>query len=509
LKPIVNEKPTDAAQELSPSASPLFAERERRSGTLQYRALLEAAPDAIVVVNQAGTIVLVNEQVGKLFGYRRGELIGQPADILVSEHSRVQSRAHHARFLMPRSERPGLLGQDLFGLRKDGTEFPVEIRLSPVDTKQGILVASAIRDVSVRRKTEEDLRRLAAIVASSDDAIIGKTLEGIITSWNAGAERIYGYPAAEVIGKSIALLFPADRSDEILAILERLKCGKTIRNFVTRRVTKDGEEIEIELTMSPIRDALDRFVGASVIGRDITSYKKTEENLRNKIEQLKGCNEELAQFARITSDGLPEPLRAVTECVQLLATQYKGKLDSGADKLIAAALAGAQSMQRSIRNLTVLTSVGATGTKLTDTSSEDALQQALSDLAGLIVESGALLTHDPLPDVVADNMQLVQLFQNLIEHAIENKGTEKLHIHVSAVENDKERWMFSVRDNGTGIDPRSFERLDRPQELRGTGIDLFVCKKIIERHGGSMSVESELGHGSNFHFELVGSKRQF
>ena len=508
MKPIVNEKPTNDAQELSPSGSPLFAERERRIGAVQYRALLEAAPDAIVVVDQSGTIVLVNAQVGKLFGYRRGELIGQPADILVSEHSRVQNRDHHARFLTPGSERPALLGQELFGLRKDGTEFPVEIRLSPVDTKQGILVASAIRDVSVRRKTEEDLRRFAAIVAFSDDAIIGKTLEGIITSWNAGAERIYGYSADQVIGKSIAVLVPADRSDEIPALLERLKSGKKIRNFVTRRVTKDGEEIQIELTMSPIRDALERIVGASAIGRDITSYKQTERNLTNKVEELKGCNEELAQFAQITSDDLPEPLRAVTECVQLLATRYRGKLDADADKLFATALAGAQSMQRLIGSLTVLTSIGATGTKLIDTSSEDALQQAMSDLAGSIEESGALLTHDPLPDVVADNMQLVQLFQNLIENAIENKGTENPHIHVSAIKNDKQRWIFSVRNNGIGIDPRDFERLDRPQESRGTGIDLLICKKIIERHGSSISVESEPGHGSTFRFELAGSERR-
>jgi PAS domain S-box-containing protein len=476
---------------------------------MQYRALLEAAPDAIVVVNQSGTIVLVNAQVGTLFGYRRGELIGQPAEILVSEHSRAQHRDHHARFLTPRSERPALLGHELFGLRKDGTEFPVEIRLSPVDTKQGTLVASAIRDVSARRKTEEDLRRFASIVAFSDDAIIGKTLEGIITSWNGAAERIYGYPADQVIGKSIDVVVPPDRLDEIPALLERLKCGKRIRNFITRRVTKDGEEIEIELTMSPIRDALDQIVGASSIARDITNSRRTERNLTDKVEELQDCNEGLAQFAQITSEDLPQPLQIVTESVQLLATRYEGKLDPDADKLIAAALAGAQSMQRLIGSLTALTSLGATGMKLIDTSSEDALQQAISDLAGPIEESGAQVTHDPLPDVVADNLQLVQLFQKLIENAIRNKGAENPRIHVSAIKNDKQSWIFSVRNNGVGIDPRNFERLDRPQGLRGTGIDLLICKKIIERHGSSMSVESQLGQGSTFRFELAGSERQY
>jgi PAS domain S-box-containing protein len=483
---------------------------------MQYRALLEAAPDAIVVVNQAGTIVLANEQVGRLFGYRRGELIGKPADILVTEHSRAQHKAHHARFLGARSERPALLGQELFGLRKDGTEFPAEIRLSPLDTKQGILVSSAIRDVSVRRKTEEDLRRLASIVEFSDDAIIGKTLEGIITTWNAGAERIYGYPANEAIGKSIAMLVPAGQPDEIPAIMERLKCGKTTRNFVTRRLTKVGEEIQIELTMSPIRDALDRIVSASAIGRDITRHKKTERDLLNKLDELNRCNEDLAQFAHVASEDLQEPLSMVTGFIQLLATRYRGKLDSDADESIALALAGAQRMQRLIQHLTVLMRVGVTGADLVDTSSEDALQQALVDLAGPVEESGARLTHGPLPDVVGDNMQLVQLFHNLIENAIKYKSAENPRIHISAIRNDKEKWIFSVKDNGIGIDPqnlenisRMFQRRDRHQELSGTGIGLSVCRKIVEHHGSSMSVESQLGHGSTFHFELAGSERQF
>ena len=483
---------------------------------MQYRKLLEAAPDAIVVVDKSGTIVLVNEQVGRLFGYRRGELIGQPADMLVTEHSRVQHNAHHARFLAPRSDRPALLGHEVFGLRKDGTEFPAEIRLSPLDTKQGILISSAIRDVSASRKTEEDLRRLASIVANSDDAIIGKTLEGIITTWNAGAERIYGYPANEAIGKSVTMLTLSGHQDEISAIMERLKCGRTIRNFETRRVTKDGEEIQIELTMSPIRDALDRIVGASTIGRDITRYKKTEKDLTDKVEELKRCNDDLAQFAHIASEDLHEPLRMVTDFVQVLSSRNKEKLDSDTEKFIAAALDGAQRIQRLIRSITVFTRDGKTGTDLVDTSSEDALQQAVVDLADPIKESGALLTHDPLPDVVADNMQLVQLFHNLIENAIKNKGTEKPRIHVSAIEDEKHKWIFSVKDNGVGIDPQKFEnvsgmfeRLDRHQEASRPGIGLSICKKIVERHGGSFSVESQLGHGSTFHFELAGSDRQF
>jgi len=258
---------------------------------MQYRALLQAAPDAIVVVNQSGTIVLVNAEAERLFGYRRAELIGKAAEILVSEHSRGQQSDQYARFRAAVAERPTVTGLELFGLRKDGREFPAEIRLSPLDTKQGIWVSSAIRDISGRRGTEEDLRRLASIVACSDDAIISKTLEGIITSWNAGAGRIYGYSAKETIGKSVTMLVPADRPDEIPKVLERLKRGQTVDHFETVRVRKDGQEIQIELTVSPIRDALETIVGASAIGRDISVRKAAEEHLVQMEARYRGLLE--------------------------------------------------------------------------------------------------------------------------------------------------------------------------------------------------------------------------
>src|ERR1700683_2117978 len=277
----------------------------------QYRALLEAAPDAIIVVNQLAVIVLVNAQGEKLFGYSRKELIGQPARILVSENFRDQHSHQHSRFLAAPQERPEMAGFELFGLRKDGTEFPIEIRLSPTDTKEGILVSSAIRDISQRRRTEEDLRRLAMIVACSDDAIVGKTTEGIMTSWNAGAERIYGYTAAETIGKSVTMLVPEYCPDEVPQMLARLKLGETLDHFETVRVRKDGKEIQIELTVSPIRDALNNIVGASTIGRDISARKANEAQLLQKMEELSRSNEEWKQFTSIAADDLQEPLRMI------------------------------------------------------------------------------------------------------------------------------------------------------------------------------------------------------
>jgi PAS domain S-box-containing protein len=270
----------------APISSPLRTRKET-----QYRALLEAAPDAIIVVDQSAAIVLVNAQAERLFGYSRDELIGQPAKILVSENFRDQHGHQHSRFLAAPQERPAMAGLELFGLRKDGTEFPIEIRLSPLDTKGGVLISSAIRDISDRRRTEEDLRRLASIVACSDDAIVGKNMEGIMTSWNAAAERIYGYSASEAIGQPVTMLVPLDRPDEVPRLLERLKRGETVDHFETVRLRKDGKEVQIEVTVSPIRDALERIVGASTIGRDISVRKAAEKHLVQMEARYRGLLE--------------------------------------------------------------------------------------------------------------------------------------------------------------------------------------------------------------------------
>jgi light-regulated signal transduction histidine kinase (bacteriophytochrome) len=233
------------------------------------------------------------------------------------------------------------------------------------------------------------------------------------------------------------------------------------------------------------------------------------------VEELKRSNEELGQFAYIASHDLQEPLRMVASYTQLLSRRYTGKLDADADQFIAYAVDGANRMQRLIQDLLAFSRVGTKGRDLLDTSSEDALQQALLNLRGAVVESGALVTHDPLPTVLADEMQLTQLFQNLVGNAIkyQNPGVPK--IHISAARNGDKKWMFSVKDNGLGIDSQYFEkifgmfqRLHKREEFAGTGIGLAICKKIVERHGGSISVESQPGHGSTFRFALEGSEKK-
>jgi len=200
----------------------------------------------------------------------------------------------------------------------------------------------------------------------------------------------------------------------------------------------------------------------------------------------------------------------VASYTQLLSRRYKGKLDSEADEFIAYAVDGASRMQRLIQDLLAYSRVGTRGQQLLDTSSEEAVQQAIINLGGAIEESGAVVTHAPLPPVLADEMQLVQLFQNLVGNAIKYQGPGVPRVHISAARSRDNKWTFSVKDNGLGIEPQyfgrifgMFQRLHKREEFAGTGIGLAICKKIVERHGGNISVESQLGEGSTFSFSLT------
>jgi light-regulated signal transduction histidine kinase (bacteriophytochrome) len=241
--------------------------------------------------------------------------------------------------------------------------------------------------------------------------------------------------------------------------------------------------------------------------------KDAEATLARKIDELSRSNEELSLFANVASHDLQEPLRMVASYTQLLARRYKGRLDADADEFIAFAVDGATRMQQLIQDLLMYSRLGASPGLFRDASSESALGKALDNLRAAIGESGAVVTHDPLPMVHADEAQIVQLFQNLIGNAIKYHSAGAPEIHVSASRDGPRYWRFSVTDNGIGIKPEYFERifgmfqrLHRREEFAGTGIGLAICKKIVERHGGRISVQSEPGLGSTFQFALAAAK---
>jgi PAS domain S-box-containing protein len=485
----------------------------------RYRGLLEAAPDAMVVVNQRGEIVLLNVQAEKQFGYRRDELVGQKVKNIIPEGFAERLIADGTRSVEEALAQQIGTGIELSGRRKNNSEFPIEIMLSPLKSAEGTLVTAAIRNISVRKDAEKHLAqmegRYRGLLEAAPDAMVVVDQGGKIVLLNVQAEKQFGYSRDELIGQKVTNIVPegfAERlvSDALRSVEDALaqQIGTGIELHGRR---KNGSSFPIEIMLSPLESAEGILVTAAI--RDISVRKNAEADLLRKVEELNRSNEELGQFAYIASHDLQEPLRMVASYTQLLSRRYKGKLDADADEFIAFAVDGASRMQRLIQDLLAYSRVGTKGLDLLDASSEEALQQALINLRGAIEESGALVTHDPLPAVLADKMQLIQLFQNLLGNAIKYQRPGIPRVQISAARNGDQRWTFSVKDNGLGIDPLyfdrifgMFQRLHKREEFAGTGIGLAICKKIVERHGGSISVESQPGQGSTFRFALAATK---
>lgn len=246
-------------------------------------ALLEIASDAVVAVDQEGLIVLLNATAERLFGFARRELVGEPVEVLVPSHARARHVLHRLAYGVEAGPRRF----EVRATRRDGGEFPIEITLNLLSTAAGYLVIAAIRDITERRLAEAGLARLAAVANSSHEAIIAKTLDGVITDWNPAAERMYGYKAQDAIGRPISMLLASDdQRAELTEIMQRVRGGKAVENHATTRRRADDAIIDVELTISPIRDAHGEITGVSTIGRDIGDRKRVEEALRRTQERL-------------------------------------------------------------------------------------------------------------------------------------------------------------------------------------------------------------------------------
>jgi PAS domain S-box-containing protein len=494
---------------------------ESEEAEARYRGLLEAAPDAMIVVNQGGQIVLLNVQAEKKFGYYRDELVGQPVTNIIPVGFAERLLADGARSAAEALAQQIGTGIELSGRRKDGSEFPLELMLSPLESAEGTLITAAIRDISVRkaaaRKLEQMEGRYRGLLEAAPDPMVLLDHAGTIVIVNMQAEKQFGYRRDELVGAQIKQIIPDESMGELLtsvlhsaepALVEEAPTGVELDGR-----HKQGGSFPIEVMLSPLRGPEGVLLTMAI--RDITTRRHAEAQLMQTMAELNRSNEELGQFAYIASHDLQEPLRMVASYTQLLSKRYKGKLDADADQFIAYAVDGANRMQRLIQDLLAYSRVGTKGRELLEVSSEEALEHALMNLGGAIEDTGALVTHDALPAVLADEGQLVQLFQNLVGNAIKYQSAGTPRIHVSSAKQSEAKWLFSVTDNGLGIESKYFEkifgmfqRLHGREEFEGTGIGLAICKKIVERHGGSISVESALGRGSTFRFALSESSHQ-
>jgi len=317
---------------------------------------------------------------------------------------------------------------------------------------------------------------------------------------------IVGYDEDELIGKpALGLVLTEDRDVVRDNAVRMLKAGSST-GYEFRIVTKQARIKWVMETVAPVQYQGKRATLGSLI--DVTERKQMEERLKQITSEMQRSNTELEQFAYVISHDLHEPLRMVASYTQLLARRYSSELDADADEFISYAVDGAQRMQALLNDLLEYSRVGTRGKPFALVDCRRVVEQAMSNLKIAIKESGASVTYDVLPVVLGDEGQLVRLFQNLIGNAIKFRRAEPPQVHVSAL-----RWhnvvTFSVRDNGIGIDPRHsrsifqiFRRLHTREDYPGTGMGLAICRKIVERHGGRISVQSRPGQGATFFFTI-------
>jgi PAS domain S-box-containing protein len=467
----------------------------------------------VATTDVQGTITYVNDKFCEISKYAREELLGQNHRIINSGH-------HPTEFFQQMYQtisRGKVWHGEICNRAKDGSLYWVDTTIVPLlhpdgKPRQYIAIRS---DISERKRAEEARGYLAAVVQSSEDAIVAKTLSGVITAWNPGAEKLYGYSATEAVGQPMRILIPEECEDEEWKILARIRGGKSVPHFDTVRLRKDGTRVHVSVSISPVKDGRGLIIGASNIARDISQRKQAEaqlaaqaEELARQAEELARSNADLEQFAYVASHDLQEPLRMVTAYTQLLAERYKGKLDENADKFIGYAQDGAVRMQVLIRDLLAFSRIGRKEDAVRSVDCGTVLEEVKQVLASAIEESGAVITCGELPKVNAVHTQMVQLFQNLIGNAIKFRGKNPPAISVTVEKNDSEH-RFSVSDNGIGIAPEYaanifviFQRLHARAEYPGNGIGLAICKKIVEHYGGKIWVESQPDAGSIFHFTL-------
>jgi PAS domain S-box-containing protein len=456
-----------------------------------------------------GCMVDANDAFLKLMGYSRSQVEARELtwqNLTPPEYMDV-SRAEVEKFLA--TGRVGPYEKEYF--RKDGTKKWLLFAGSSLGGNQCVEFCV---DISDRKKAEETLRKsqlmFETLFECLPDAIVAADAEGCITQVNASAEKLFGYNRSELLGQPVELLMPerfraahkGQRQKFYVAPVSR-PMGAGLQLYGRR---KDGREFPADIQLSTIETESGHSV--LTVTRDITERKQAADALARRTEELERSNAELEHFAYVASHDLQEPLRMVASFTQLLAKRYRGKLDSHADQFIEYAVDGARRMQDLINDLLAYSRVGTRGQEFAPTSCETVLEIALTNLKTAIEKAGARVTHDPLPTVVADQGQLCQVFQNLVGNAVKFRGLDAPHVHVSAEKREGE-WRFSVRDNGIGIDAQDaerifviFERLHTSAEYPGTGIGLAISKKIIERHGGRIGVESEPGKGAAFYFTI-------
>ena len=536
LSPDRTEPQKEAPDPITRSSTDMvFPQPRILSGEREFRALLAALPDALILIDGAGRIVQINSQAESLFGYERGELLGQSIERLVPERFGEMHMAERASFLAEPHLRPMGKGPDLLAHRKDGRDIPVEINLGPLQTDRGLLVVATVRDIRARKHAEAQLRKMEARYRSLVEGIPAVTF---MAALDEGANELYVSPQIEeLLGFSqnewlenpvlwYTQLHPDDRFRWHEEFSRTCSTGEPFSS-VYRFTARDGRVVWVRGEAKVVRDGEGQPMFLQGVAFDITAIKDAEAGLislnqtleqrvaertaiaEHRAEELERSNAALEQFGYIIAHDLRQPLRTIKSYSQKLAERHQGRLDAESDDCLTRTNNAADRMRVLIDDLLAYSRVGTQGKSPVPVDCSSAVAAACGNLQADILECGAQVTADPLPSLMADETQIAQLFQNLISNALKFRTGETPRVHVHSRREDG-RCLICVTDNGIGIEPQYLERifglgerLHSISKYPGNGIGLATCQKIVQRHGGHIRAESPgLGHGATFSFSM-------